>query len=98
MKRGDERAASALPRLLRVIEVAELCSVAPDTVRRWVTSGQLDAFELGADPQGKRRDLRIEATSLHHFLNARRVHAATPATTGSPRKQKQSPKRYRVAL
>lgn len=50
-------------------EAAELIGVSPDTVRRWVDSGQLPAERT---PGGRRR---IDGAALAHFLSER---ATTP--------------------
>ena len=54
-------------------EAAELIGVSPDTVRRWVDSGQLPAERT---PGGRRR---VDGAALAHFLTKRAGSPATPA-------------------
>jgi excisionase family DNA binding protein len=53
-------------KLLTVEQVAEFCSVAPRTVRRWIRGRELAAFRLG-------QQLRISESDLKIFLKARWV-------------------------
>ena len=55
-------------------EAAQLIGVSPDTVRRWVDSGQLPAERT---PGGRRR---VDGAALAHFLTERAGSPATPAT------------------
>lgn len=55
-------------------EAAKLIGVSPDTVRRWVDSGQLPAAKT---PGGRRR---VDGAALAHFLTGRANHPGAPGT------------------
>ena len=61
--------------LLTVQQVAERLKVNPETVRRWLRSGQLRGYLLGGDRAG----YRVAADDLDTFIRAR--------GTESPRQQ-----------
>lgn len=50
-------------------EAAELLSVSPTTVFRWITAGYLPAINVG-EP-GKRPKIRISEDDLHRFIENR---------------------------
>jgi excisionase family DNA binding protein len=52
--------------LFTVDEVAKRLAVHPDTVRNWIKSGELDAFDLGG-----RAGYRISQAQLDEFLRKR---------------------------
>jgi excisionase family DNA binding protein len=52
-------------------ETAELLSVSPTTVFRWVTAGYLPAINIG-EP-GKRPKIRISEDDLQRFIEKRTV-------------------------
>lgn len=54
------------PRELTLREAADLCRMAPDTVRGWVKSGQLHARKVGPQKQ-----YRISPDDLQKFLDQR---------------------------
>lgn len=54
-------------------KAAELIGVSPDTVRRWIDSGQLPAERT---PGGRRR---VDGAALAHFLTERAGIPAAPA-------------------
>ncbi len=53
-------------RLYSVREVADLLGVHPETVRRMIHAGVLDAVRVG-------RALRVEERSLHAYLTTQRI-------------------------
>jgi excisionase family DNA binding protein len=53
-------------RLLTVEEVAKQLSVHPDTIRRWIRSGEIKAVNLGG-PAG----YRISQSELNRFIRDR---------------------------
>jgi excisionase family DNA binding protein len=55
--------------LYTVEEIATRLSVHPDTVRRWIKSGELRAINLGA-----RAGYRIPKSALDEFLQQRQEH------------------------
>ena len=60
------------PELLTTAEVAALCRVSPEAIRRWVRTGVLKAIPL---PQGT---LRYRREDIDELLKAR---LTTPATS-----------------
>jgi excisionase family DNA binding protein len=54
-----------IPRLLAVIDIADLLGVSIKTVRRWIDRGDLRAHHLG-------RRVRVSEEDLNAFLNQRR--------------------------
>ena len=50
--------------LMTIPEVADHCRIDPKTVRRWIRSGDLPAFQLG-------RQWRISEKDLRSFLRER---------------------------
>jgi excisionase family DNA binding protein len=58
-----------LPKFLSVREVSEYMCCHDRTVRRWIQSGQLSAFE-------GERGLRIPRSSLFHFLGLTSLKAS----------------------
>ena len=68
-------------RLLTTGEAAELCSVRPDTVLKWVKKGRLRAVRTAGGHH------RIEHRVLESFLRAHRVGGESPPaneTTAQP--------------
>lgn len=65
---------------LTVDEVAKQVRMHPQTVRRWIYSGQLRAFRSPAKPRGGR--LRISAAELARF---RAQHQTTHGRIAAPR-------------
>ena len=45
--------------LLTISEVAEVCRVAPRTVRRWIERGEMAAHRLGRQVRISEKDLKI---------------------------------------
>lgn len=80
---AERRAAGELP-LLTVAQAAELAGVHPETVRRAIRSGDLEA----AGYAGKRPRLRREDVErwLHASADSAPLRRATPAVVRAPRR------------
>lgn len=63
MLRKDNADSTSPPRLLTVIEVADLLHVHPNTIRSWSKIGVLRAYRIG-----KRRDYRFSIADVQTFL------------------------------
>ena len=72
-KTADARYSPAVPSFT-VGEAAELIGVSPDTVRRWIDSGQLPADRTA---NGRRH---VDGAALAHFLTERAGSPVTSAT------------------
>jgi len=69
-------------RLLSVFDAAELLGVSPDTVRRWIASGELPAFRHG-------RILRVPEVEVARFIAG---HTSTPKAAPKPRGRAAAPR------
>jgi excisionase family DNA binding protein len=72
---------------LSVVQMAKRLGVAPDTIRKWIASGELKAINY-AKP-GKRPRYRIEATALADFERRRSTLESQPRER-RPRKSKRA--------
>jgi excisionase family DNA binding protein len=68
--------------LLSVFDAAELLGVSPDTVRRWIASGELPAFRHG-------RILRVPEAEFARFIAG---HTSTPKAPPKPRARAAAPR------
>lgn len=55
-------------KLFKTSEVAELCAVTEETIRRWIKEGELPAIRM---PGGSTGRLRVRKPDLLKFLNER---------------------------
>lgn len=69
-------------RLLSVFDAAEVLGVSPDTVRRWIASGELPAFRHG-------RILRVPEAEVARFVAG---HTSTPTAPPKPRGRAAAPR------
>jgi excisionase family DNA binding protein len=67
-------------------EIADLLNVTVDTVQRWTATKELESVNVGTEPGKKVSRIRVRATALQRFLDAR--------STGKPAaaKPKRSPR------
>ena len=72
-------------RLLSVFDAAELLGVSPDTVRRWIASGELPAFRHG-------RILRVPEVEVARFIAG---HTSMPKAPPKPRARAAAPRTTR---
>lgn len=63
----------ALPDLLTVREVAELCAVRPGTVYEWVATGRIPHYKLGGTSASS---VRFDRADVLAWLDAGRREAA----------------------
>jgi excisionase family DNA binding protein len=72
-----------------VKQVAEMLQVGIGLVKRFVSSGELDAIDVSLR-RGKKRRLRIPEDALHNFLERRHVYVPPPrGRTGRPQRARE---------
>lgn len=73
---------------LSIEGVAELLDVHADTVRAWVSAGELKAYNASENARSRKPRFRIAAGDLQTFLDARCNVKTTPAPTATPRRRR----------
>lgn len=69
---------------MKVADVMARLDVSKDTVIAWITSGQLHATNVAADPNARRKSYRISEADLVAFVAARRMRVEPTTTRKRP--------------